>query len=615
MKDSKPKQLMIINIILIQLLIGILLMVSLNLKNKNGPLYIFWLLLGLFIIISFILSQFNLSLEKMAISLIIVEIVLTSIVLFNRGGVVNLFNDELFESQYAKEITEHRFLDPSLGSGQSEAYYGYTPQLHIVLSFLSILLNIDPFDLANTIFPYLLRLVFVMASFLLLREILPQIKNNNRVLFLSSFLFLFSPRLFIMFVSRRLIGAIFSLLCIISFIKFLRTRKNQWLFSFILLLFGLIMSDRAHLILILIFFSGYIVFFLISELIIKQKIDMKKFVLIMIMVFFLILFGTFWYLGYASPIQDVDSNYLNDIFSFIKTKFSPGLIFEGDSSSPSEVHINRYYETVLAYLSQFIFLFLSFSGFFLILIKQKIRFRRFMLKDNFLVYFFLFGIISYIISGILKLTNFYFIPGTYMWFFSIPLSLFTAYTLVNFELLLKGININLVFNLLLIILFCIGGLFSVYTPRLLNRTEGEDNVLEYSESRNPYLIYSGKWLENNAHKNMAVLGDRTVFDIYSSLYDFDVSTDFYYGDFITSSPREKEVQLMADNFQIGTQPHTIKLTHIDFVVYNDLISKYPSFLLGSPIKKIQENSFNNVNYLNKVYSIQTISIFHNKNEM
>ena len=70
---------------------------------------------------------------------------------------------------------------------------------------------------------------------------------------------------------------------------------------------------------------------------------------------------------------------------------------------------------------------------------------------------------------------------------------------------------------------------------------------------------------------------------------------------------------MNESIQFGYYTHTMKSHIIDYVVINNQIFKYPSFLVGNPLDEEDKKKFDNAR-IDKMYDNKGIQIYHNYNK-
>ena len=147
-------------------------------------------------------------------------------------------------------------------------------------------------------------------------------------------------------------------------------------------------------------------------------------------------------------------------------------------------------------------------------------------------------------------------------------------------------------------------------PTIVNRAPNQDIVLEFVDSKSQQLYSSGEWLKDNADNKSVVLGDPTVFDIYSGFFEFNVVTDGYARDLYSLNDSENIKYFLQEPVFFGYYLHTMKEYEIDYVVINSQIFKYPSYLIGEPVDEGIKKNFDK-SYLDKIYDNKGIQIYYN----
>jgi hypothetical protein len=159
-----------------------------------------------------------------------------------------------------------------------------------------------------------------------------------------------------------------------------------------------------------------------------------------------------------------------------------------------------------------------------------------------------------------------------------------------------------------------GYLFSgVYTPRIINRPTGEDVVLGLDvRAFTPALYQSAVWTNENIHKSKNLFGDITVWEIYTGMFEYQVSIDEYRQDRIFKGTVEEfESTLYDDTFFFGSYEHTVSLEPVHYFVINDMLYSNYNYLFQTPLPKQDKSRFDNSHSLNKVYDNNQISIYEN----
>lgn len=598
----------------IQFLLVFILVFYLLARAKGAPVFLFWPIIWA-IVISTIIG-YKLPNKYKIISLVALEIALALIPVISLPEPFHMGRDSFFESQFASIITKEGRWDPSLGTGFAEDYYGHNPVLHFVLAFLSLTTGLTPYFLSKYIYIIILRVMFVLAAYLLILTIIN--KKDNILAYLATIVFMASPRLMVMGISRRLIAAIFMLLTIYVIFKSRDSPKKLWLILFFIFSTMVVLGDHSISSLFLIFMVGALIFSILTKSALFNRFHfLEKYKLTLLNIFpkFMFYLGVWilWNIIISKVLIYMDIGYIKGVMKLLFTGQIINLTSEISSNGVPSVHINYFYENLAIYASQFIFLLLGIIGFlFFVKYLSAEKESEFKIVDNsyqsLFLYFGLFSIIMYILSGFLMITSLAVISQTFLWFFSLPISIFFAYSLY----LLKGrlSNVSSIVILLIMLILYSGGLLFSYTPTILNREPKEDVVLEFVNSKSQELYNSGLWLKNNAKIDSDILGDTSVFDIYSGFFEFDVITEGYAKDSYLLNDVEKINYFLQGSFLFSYYAHTTKNYSVDYVIINNAIFKYPSFMFGEPLDPSIKKNFDKAN-LDKIYDNKEIQIYHN----
>ena len=594
-----------------------------------------------------------------------------SIPLLSLPEVFHTGKDAIFESQYASIIIREQRWNPSQGTGLAENYYGHNPILHFVLAFLSLTTGLSPFFITKYIFVIILRVAFVLAAYLLISTITN--KKNNAFAYFATIIFMGGTRLMFMNVSRRFIAALFMILALYVIFKSQESPKKIWTvlffffstliiisdhsitYMFMIILFGMLLISKLPNIIGNIEFIAnrnplkktWIILFLISLIAVIATLQPIFFAIILILLVlllitqlrdlvhdikffrihpvkipdiflkfsFVIVMWAVWNLIITKVLVKVDQSYMESLLRYIYSGKVADFLFGAGLTQGASVNINYVYENLIIYSSQFIFLILVAIGLFLFIKYLNDRKESKLVvvasaNRALLMYLTMFSFIMYVLVGVLMLTSWAVIPQVSLWFFSLPISIFTAYSLYLFREKFFNKKFASVIILLTMLLLYTGGLLLGHVPTIVNRAPNEDIVVEFADSKNQQLYVSGLWLKNNSKTDSVVLGGPAVFDIYSGFFEFEVVTNDYARDFYLLGGAEYVNYFLQESHLFGYYRHTAKNHTIDYVVINNQLFEHPSFLVGDPLDPSIKKNFDKA-HLDKTYDNQGIQIYHN----
>jgi len=595
MKDNLQKTLLFV---LIQIFITLLIVLYFILKRTYAPNYIFWILISLNIIyVSSIIIFYR---KHYIVFLIIFVLSIGLIPITYLNEVRYLEKDAIFESQFADSLIKNDRYDPRLGKGFAENYYGYNPLLHVILAKLSIISGLNTYIISKTLLPLIFRVLILILTYIIAFEL----TRDKFIAAISSLIAFVSPAFIPISVSRRTLGEVFLLLSLLYLIKYTKKNKLSYYVLYLISSVLIIVSDHSTSYILLLFLVSAYVYTLISNMFVKDH----KFVIfnnlsVHIIIFF-VLFLT-WETIFARVLFNTELGYIGDIILFIKTSFGIDSVLGSNVYGPSAVHINLIYETILAYASQLIFIAIASLG----IIYFLINFKRLVKDPNqkILTFLVIFGFIGYIISGLLIRTRLNVVSSTVLWIFTIPLAILISLTI--FKVVKFGENLTKFSAVIVISLIFISGLIIGFTPSITNRDFNKDIVLGEPRSRSLELFDSGKWLKSQVN-DAKVLGDPTVFDIYTGFYSFDTATDFETFRLYKSSPIELE-SILGNGILFGNYKHTQFRSRVDYLIINEAVFKYPSFIFNEPLDEDIIIKFDKSESLDRIYDNQEIFIYKN----
>src|SRR3990167_1069044 len=587
-----------LNFALGQIVIILAIALYLVIKRNNAPSFIFWILMGLDLVYTFFLILFKR--ENSVIFLAFFAISIGIIPISYLYEVHYLEKDAIFEAQFANSIIKNTKLDPTLGKGFAENYYGYNPLLHVTIADLSVFSGLDPFFISKSLLPLIFRIIILILIFVIIREL----TNDYLIASIASLLILVSPAFIPISVSRRTMGQIFFLLRVYLLIKLSKENKFIYEIAFLISSFFIIVGDHSTSYIFIIFLISAFIFSLMLKLFLKLENTEIFRNLGFNFIVFLLMFLT-WETLFAPVLLNTEIGYLGDIISFVDEGFGVTSVIGKDVYGPSAVHINKWYETFVAYSSQLLFLVFAFVGFVYLVYRHKKDLNN--INKKMLMFLIVFGFFGYFFSGFLIRTRLNVLSSTLLWLFTIPIAISTEIIIIRMIQKNKPHFNTLALIFILFIFF--GGLIIGFTPSITNRSFNEDIILGEPKSRSLELVYSADWLKGET-ENAFVFGDPTVFDIYSGFYQFDVSTDFETKRIYESSLIELN-NILYGTVAFGNYKHTKVNDRLDFLVTNKAVFRYPSFIFNDALNKANLENFDNSQLLNKIYSNDEVNIYRN----
>lgn len=609
MKESQDMYLAVLNILLVFIL-------AFTLINML-PLGIFWVVYLALVLFSYFVIIKS-SGEYKLLSIITLEVGLYLILLLNLPNNINMGRDAFFEAQSASIILERGHLDPTQGTGFAEDYYGYTPVLHIIMSFVAALLGQSTMSVAYYTMTIVLRILFVLcANMLILSLFKPE---DQDIGLLATFFFLATPRLFLMIISRRLIAGIFLMLAITAAIRSTQSkRKLAWDIFYVLCCLMTILGDHSIAQLFMLFGIGSIIYIVCATLLasfglILPATDFRRYPMTIAKV--LIYFACYLFINtyFTTVLFQQDIFYFQIVASSVM-KILGVIQAPAAAADMPTIHTFSPIERILSYGSQLSLLLLAGFGMIIVLyqlILQMGRKRSVFSNDVFMLYFSVFGFIGFVVSAFLLRTSLSVVSMTYLWFFSIPISVLFSRFVSRLEINFGNFNAALLLLSVVVALLFTGSILLTYQPANINREGNEDLVFEFDAARSLPVLYSGRWLAQTGFEKKAVLGDTHVFDIYSGIFRLDVTTGTYIQSLYLGNMSDIYSFIYGENYVFGSFEHTMRTQTADFFVYNKELYRLKSFLLGDPLSREREQDFNSAFLANRIYDSPEVTIYENK---
>lgn len=581
-------------------------------KEKFFSYFLFWLFF-----LGIVFSSFFLMLQKKSthkfISLIALDIFIFSLFSFNYPLFYQVDRDVSFETQTANLLIAEKSWNPTLGSGYAEDYYGYNPGVHIITAFSSVLSGYTSEFLVKYILILMLGVFFLAAVISVLLAFFKEPYGD--VAYIAAFFYVITPRLRILALSRRLVSAIFVLMCLLILIKSLSKKSIKYDVMFMLFSLFVVISDHSvsSFMFMFLFFGilAYLVLFPLLRLFFRFAY--RNFGVQFLKYTFLHAISIFiWEILISKKLWDANMNYLNKLFEFI----SPAAIEEASSdvirNSP---YLYSTLETILIYASQVL---IAIIMFFVFLKIAKVFFSKkyqegYVFDFGFLIYFLLFSFFGYFFSILLSRTEWATLTNVFIWFPLIGICMMLSFIIVSLNLanIKSLLNAKLIFGLIFIAFFFIGSLLINYHPNVLYPKEDTENVMELKQYKNPYIYESGRWLYENSKSDSVIIGDRAVFDIYSGYFQFEqaiipLTYRLYYSNITTY-----EMQFLRWPVWTGSYEEKMKQEKLDYIIINEDVFIIKSYLFGDPVPYSYLAKFDASNKTSKIYDNGKIRIYYN----
>jgi hypothetical protein len=584
---------------MLQGFLAVVMLFFLYLKNTGTPIIMFWFCFWSLVVVTLLILFFS-SMKHKIVALIILEAALTFIYVFGLPLSFQMDRDAYFESEYAAELINTGWWDPTMGMGFAENYYGHNPILHFLLAALSVSTGLSTHFLGKYVLLVFLRVVLTIAVLALIRLFI----KKESTAFLSFFVFLSCYGLSYVMLSRRLVADIFLILCIYSI--FSQDKIIKRLFFVFAPMAILSNHSIAYLLM------GILVLLSAGRMLL-EKIRPKNVHMIPksinMMVLYYMAFIIIWESFFAAYLLANDLSYLKEISQMIFSGYAFGMLRGIGTSSPSIFQYHAY-ELWTIYAYNLIFLVLAGLGIITLIFDS--RYKEAFSNRTFILLVGLLSGMAYVGSFILMRTELDSAAYTFLWFFSIPLSVLAGYFLDKLRIKLDAQKYLLAMIAVSLILFSGYLMSGMYTPRITNRMYEEGLVLGMdARSQTPGVFYSAFWLKRNSAENSHILGDINTFEIYSGFFSMRVSDD-------KNVLREL---LMNDSMgwaleseaYFGSYEHTYYFSKYEYFVLNDLLVDSPNYIFPVPpgdgsVAMLGENR-----RVDRVYDNSDIAIYRNFN--
>ncbi|MFH1510534.1 MAG: hypothetical protein ABIF10_02490 [Candidatus Woesearchaeota archaeon] len=533
---------------------------------------VFWLL---YIAIVSVLSIIVLKSGKYRLlSIVLFDVFLFLLYTLQYPAAYQVDRDTVFETQYAEILADTGVWDATAGTGYAENYYGHNPAVHFVLAVVSLSTGISTPWLAKIHLMILFRIAFLLLAF----RIMQILAKNDNIAYASLLVYLISPRLRILYMSRRLMAALMILFAIYCLLQYREKRHRAFTVLFAVFSLLVIVSDHTLALVYGIFLFGLAAFYWLLLPMGKAVYgEAAKFSM-----YFLAyaIFWTIWSMNGVTVMSDMA--YLQGILN---------LVVGATSATPS--HYTAL-QLSLMYISQIILVFVSIGYAAMLFLKKKL------LKDRFLAYFTLFSLPLFGASLYLMSTEWVVLSNVLIWFCLIPVSYLTGL----FVCRLKRVTLAMA---ALMLIFC-GGILLNYQPHVLFKT-ANPMLVELPEYKNDRIIESAEFLKSYANEGAAVVADRSLYDIYSGYYGFTVTPQDVARLVLQSDAEELEKRFLTRPVYFGAYKHTSEYLIPEFIAVNRDLLRNASYNIRVSQESLEK--FEKTKMLKKIFDNGKIVIYEN----
>jgi hypothetical protein len=205
----------------------------------------------------------------------------------------------------------------------------------------------------------------------------------------------------------------------------------------------------------------------------------------------------------------------------------------------------------------------------------------------------------------------YFIGTKWVVAANITLWLFLIMPCLFFGVLLQHMTKRwwtLILAILLCLAFFAGNLLLQYHPNVLYAGTSAIAV-ELPEYKNAKIVESAEWLKGYSNTSAVLIGDQSIFDIYSAYYGFVVSPVEVAKQMYAADQEELEKRFLQRDIYVGAYAHTASRERAQFLVINRDLLTNPSYHFQVQPEDLAK--FDNSTLLRKVYDNGVIAIYEN----
>ncbi len=589
--------------LLIQSLVAGIILLSFAFKTALGFSLPVWIFLAGFSLVS-LWNLVSVKSDMKLVCLLIFALGSNMIILGSMPAVHQMAKDVNFESQVAELIIEQGRLDAKSGTGFAQDYYGYTPVLHYMIAAIALVTGLSPFFVSK----YILFILFKVASVFILYTFFSVFMSKPRSFTpaLATFICLMTSEWLELGISRRTISLFFLMMAIYAAMKEMDDKDVIWSYLYHIFAVFIVISNHS----ISIGFLGILIgAYIFREILVRLLPEQKKAIAGSSFLHLgqkVLVFAAIFLVWEAATgvLLTTDILYAKGFLENIGSFFSRLADLE-QSAVSSSVHISRPFERYLIILSQGLFVLASFAGFAVYASKSW-------KKDlnYFIAYLALASFAYYAFTAVFLTSSLAVMVQLFLPFFSLIPSLFIVYGYHFIEQRVRNL-LPLLTLAGLSLIFFIGGIF-LGLGTGINREAGEVLPLESASTYTVELVEAGRWLDANA-RTRRLFGDTTVFDIYSSRFRFDVTTDFWVSQFYLANSSDLGWMLQKEDIDFGIYRHTKDQAGISYFAINSHTKIYPSFSYGEPLPDEKLDKFSGSDDLDLIYTNGQMMIYYNRN--
>jgi hypothetical protein len=526
--------------------------------------------------------------------------------------------DSGFETQYTELLMKNRFWNPHMGTGYAEDYYGYNPSIHFTMGFLSLISDVSVQVIAKYFFLAFMKTAILILTFLIVGKIFSQ--KYHYLSYIAIFIYLITPRLRVLTISRRLLGVFFLLLALYSLMNILE-KKKQWHLIYLLSQTMIVISDHSMAMFYLIFLICGTMFYVCYNFILglirlnKSKEHALSSLFAKSASLYLVIYIVTDLVLFLGKHTRTNLTYLKSISSYI---FDASRLVSKPTglAAVKSPFVYNMSESFAIYFSQIIILVIAgaiISYLIYGLFKNIISAKEYFSNPGFFIYFMSFCGIGYILTLALAMTKWATFTNVFSWFPLIGISTLLAIFIASKRFFFMEGNVFFALKIILICLIYLGGLLTNYHPTVLYPKSDSTMVIEFMEYKNQRVYGSARWLQEN-DPNATIIGDKSVFDIYGGYFNYDSALSEYSRIMYLSPKEDYERKFLRWPVWVGSYEQTMRRQKIDYIILNDDVYHLPSYLMGEPLDQRYNAKFDSSNKTSKIYDDGKISIYHNLEE-
>jgi hypothetical protein len=432
------------------------------------------------------------------IVLLVASVVLVGILLYPYPFQLGDY-DIYFDVNFAQTIVDKGRWDPTQGSGFAANYYGYYPSLHLTFSNLAIVTGLPVLPVFKYVAPLVLSLTMFAAAYFMFKRCF-----SDRNAALATLIYVSSLGFMAMYPSRRATALILGTLIIALLFSEPKIfgRGRTKVVTAVILSGSMVLSDHFMALVILVSAASALLILRTS----RSQLPIGSVVVV--------LMGAVTYSGWmlflASSVLGRD---VRDYGSFFMSLFSSQIL----ARSPSSLYGYTALESALVLLSWGVLGLLALVGVSLLIREPE--------KKNWRVW----GLIGLVMFGVSSMGSVNPLASvgsiTLSWFSTILLSALASLTIVKLVARLPR-RLGKIIPLFLLTIIFSGAMLSAYSARTLDRSPGQDCMVEEIRQYSFEQYALGKWIEIRSGPSSSVLGDRGSYVLLSGLFGTNFVQDF-----------------------------------------------------------------------------------------